>query len=212
MVEAPRTRALASARLTLLADTTVTAPVKSLDALARVMLLAAPAVRLVVPGTTNAPLWVIPVAVTFRLPSSVRACRSSEVMSTTVTSWMLPAEARKLTLPPKLLPALSRVMEVALGTVKLEVPLTSRLPLSLRAPPALTVRVPLMVEAPRIQGVGIRQADVVAGSHRHGAEGVGRVGQGDVVGRPGAQGGESRDRQHPALGDGPGGSSPSGCR
>ena len=48
-----------SRRLTLLPQTTVTAPPKALAALSRVMLLAAPAVRLVVVPTDSAPLWVM---------------------------------------------------------------------------------------------------------------------------------------------------------
>ena len=76
MMEAPRSRALISFSVTLFPLTTETAPVK-LFALSSVMLLA-PAVKVVVPGTIRFPLSVMaPPAVTFKLPPavSVRAGR-----------------------------------------------------------------------------------------------------------------------------------------
>ncbi len=77
--------AFVSFSVTLLPETTDTAPTK-LFALSSVMLLAAPAVRLVVPVTLRAPLSVIvPTAVTLRLPLMVEAPRTIAFVSFSVT-------------------------------------------------------------------------------------------------------------------------------
>ncbi len=72
-VEAPKMRALASRRLTLLPLVMPTV-LKLFAALLRVMLLAAPAARVVTPVTVSAPLWVrTPFVVTPKVPDTVEA-------------------------------------------------------------------------------------------------------------------------------------------
>src|SRR5487761_378877 len=71
-VLAPSTVALLLVSSTLLPLVIPTAPVNAFAALLRVMLLAAPAARVVVPATVNAPVWVMaPVVVALRLPPPV---------------------------------------------------------------------------------------------------------------------------------------------
>ena len=86
IVEAPRSMAPVSLSVTFLPLTTLTALTKSL-ALLSVMLLAEPAVRVVVPVTARAPLSVMePFAVTVRLPLIVDALRSIAPVSLSKTS------------------------------------------------------------------------------------------------------------------------------
>ena len=84
-VEAPRSSALASRRLTLLPLVTATM-LKLLAALFKVMLLAAPATKVVVPVTASAPLWVnAPLVVTFSVPETVEAPKSKALASVRAT-------------------------------------------------------------------------------------------------------------------------------
>ena len=143
----PSTRALASTRVRLVAVFTLTAPVKLLPALFSVIALAA-ALRKVVPPMESAPLWVMPGAVTLRLPVMVSpASRIGEVL-TMVRFRMVPADARNRTPPAKLFPGLSRMMELPSGTVKVASSVTCRSPLSVMPPPEVTSNVPLMVDRP----------------------------------------------------------------
>ncbi len=84
MVEAPRSSALMSFNTTLLPLTTLTV-LKSL-ALFKVMLLPAPAAKVVGPTTVKLPLSVIaPLVVTESAPLIVEAPRSSALMSFNTT-------------------------------------------------------------------------------------------------------------------------------
>ena len=100
----PSFSVLASAKLTAEPLTTVTAPVKSLVALASVMGLALPAVRQVVPGTVRAPDCVIaPPATTIRfLPVSrvvVGRARAVPVVMFRLPSGVAPIGPPRLVVP-----------------------------------------------------------------------------------------------------------------
>ncbi len=114
-------RAPVSFRVTLLPETTVTAPPKLL-ALFRVMSLAAPAVSEVVVPTEKAPLSVMaPAVVRVRLPLMLPAPRSRALMSPRAT--LAPV---RLTAPPKSLFASVRVILLGPPAVRLEAPATVR--------------------------------------------------------------------------------------
>ena len=142
-VDAPRSIAPVSTSVTFLPLTTLTAPPKLLAA-SSVMSLAEPAVRLVVPAIERLPLSVIePFAVTARLPLTVEAPRSMAPKSLITT--LLPLTT--LTGPPKSLYSFS-VMSLPEPAVRLVEPLTVRLSLSVIAPFAVTVRLPLISTGP----------------------------------------------------------------
>src|SRR5438128_531831 len=144
IVEAPRSRALASVRLTLSPLVTPTV-LKSLPALLSVMLLAAPAARVVIPVTFRAPLWVTaPAVVTFRVPDTVEAPKMRALTSRTLT--LLPLVTATVL---KLLAALFRVMLLAAPAASVVTPVTARAPLWVTAPAVVTPKVPEIVEAPR---------------------------------------------------------------
>src|SRR5436853_220743 len=84
-VEAARFRALASVRATLFPVVMPTV-LKSLPTLFNVMLLAAPAARVVAPTTLTAPLWVkAPLVVTPKVPETVEAPRINAFVSVRAT-------------------------------------------------------------------------------------------------------------------------------
>ena len=145
IVDAPRTmEPTSSISVTFRPLTTLTAPPNPLS-LSSVMSFAAPAVSVVVPEITMSPLSVIePLAVTVRLPLTVEAPRSMAPVSLSDTFRPLTT----LTAPPKLLESLS-VMSLAEPAVRVVVPATDRLPLSVIEPLAVTARLPLIVEAPK---------------------------------------------------------------
>ena len=91
---------LASVNVTLFPLVITTVP-KLFAAVLRVMLLAAPPTKVIVPGTTNAPLWVNPAPVAVKFPVNVIACKSNAVVSCTLTFASVPEEAAKETLPVK---------------------------------------------------------------------------------------------------------------
>ena len=138
---------------TFLPATTLTVPPKTL-ASSRVMSLAEPALRLVVPVTLRTPLSVIkPLAVTARLPLIAEAPRSMAFASFSDT--FLPL--RMLTAPPKSL-APSSVMSLADPADRLVVPVISSTCAFLKngaviAPPAVTARLPVIVELANARGV-----------------------------------------------------------
>ncbi len=116
-VEAARFSALASVRATLLPLVMPTVP-KLFAALFKVMLLAAPAVRVVVPVTVRAPDCVrAPLVVTFRVPLTVEAARSRASASARAT--LLPLVTPTV---PKLFPALVRMMSLAGPAARVVVP------------------------------------------------------------------------------------------
>ncbi len=94
------------------------------------------------------------------MPLTVEAPRIKALASARLT--LLPLVM--LTAPVKLLAALLKVMSLAAPAAKVVTPVTASTPLWVMAPEVVTPKVPLMVEAPRIDGVGVRQADVVAAS------------------------------------------------
>ena len=146
-VEAPSTSALVSRRMTLLPETTETAPVKLLNAVSRVMLLAEPAVMLVEPATDSVrpPCVSAPPIRSVRLPLMVESHSSSALVSRRLT---LLAEATE-TAPVKLLLLLSSVMLLAEPAVMLVRPATLTVPVRLTAPAAATSRLPeLLVVMP----------------------------------------------------------------
>ncbi len=135
-VDAPKISELISVRATLLPLVTPTVP-KSFAALFKAMLLAAPAVRVVVPVTVSGPVCVTaPAVVTFKAPEMVEGPRARALISFRTTTFPLVTE----TAPVKLFALLS-VMLFA-PAVKVVVPGTTRLPMSVMAPPAVTVRLP----------------------------------------------------------------------
>src|SRR5207344_1988990 len=147
-VEAARSSALASRRLTLLPLVMPTV-LKLFPALFKVMLLAAPAARVVAPTTLTAPLWVkAPLVVTPRVPETVEAPRISALASVNAT--LLP-----LVMPTvlKLFPALFKVMLLAAPAARVVAPTTLTAPLWVKAPAVVTPRVPETVEAPRISAL-----------------------------------------------------------
>ncbi len=147
-VEAPKTSALVSMSATLLLLVTPTV-LKLLPGLLRVMLLAAPAVSVVTPVTVKAPLWVsAPLVVTFNVPLTAEAARSSALLSTSVT--LLPVAIPTVL---KLLPALLRVMLLAAPAASVVVPVTVSGPDCVTAPAVVTFKVPEMVEGPRTRAL-----------------------------------------------------------
>ena len=111
-----------------------------------VISLPAPAASVVVPVTFKFPLSVIaPAAVTFRLPEIVAAPRSNALLSRSVTLFPL-----VIVTVLKLLPTESSVISLPAPAASVVVPVTTTLPLSVMAPPAVTFRIPLTVEAPKL--------------------------------------------------------------
>ena len=88
----PKRILVLSTKVTILPETTVTAPVKLLLVLLR-LILDVPGFRLVVPLTFNpevAPVWSIPGAITFRLPEAFKPNRLIAELSLRVTSSKAP--------------------------------------------------------------------------------------------------------------------------
>ncbi len=112
---------------------------KLLPALFKVMLLAAPAARVVVtPVTVSAPLWVsAPLVVTPKVPETVEAARSRALASVSAT--LLP-----LVIPTvlKLFAALFKVMLFAAPAFNVVMPVTVTAPLWVSAPLVVTPKVP----------------------------------------------------------------------
>src|SRR5262249_18808563 len=159
----PRSRPLASARVTLRADVTRTR-LKSFAGLPRVTSPEAAAMKVAVvpaPLAVRGPLWVMaPPAVTVRLPPTVEAPRSRELTSRTVA---LLAEAMATVV--KSLPELARMTSWAAPAAKvaaLPAPLTVRAPLWVMVPAAVTVRLPAVVEAPKLMPLPSRRATLRA--------------------------------------------------
>ena len=110
--------------------------------------LPAPAASVVMPATTIFPLSVIaPAVVTFRFPLTFDVPRSSALASRSVT--LLPLFTATVL---KLFPAESRVMSLPAPAASVVVPVTTTLPLSVMAPPAVTLRVPFAVRVGRFTG------------------------------------------------------------
>ena len=99
------------------------------------------------PVMVRAPVWVIaPVLARVSVPVAVLAARAKGVPSFSDT--LTPLNA---TVPPKLLPALARVMSPVAVSVAL--PPAVRVPVWVRAPLLVRARVPVAVEAARLKGV-----------------------------------------------------------
>ena len=115
---------------------------KLLAALFKVMLLAAPTARAVVPVTLTAPLWVKgpPVVVTLKVPDTVEAPRFSAVASVSAT--LLP-----LVMPTvlKLLAAFVRVISLVAPAVKVVKPAAVTAPVCVMAPVDVMASVPVEV-------------------------------------------------------------------
>ena len=151
-----------------------TAPLKSFDVLVRVIALA-PASKLLVNATLNAPPCVIaPPPVTAKFPLSVipgittgafanisvmfRAFVGTPVTLAPALTFCSPISC---TVPPFTVPIVTpparslacvssnTSAEGAVSIVKLDVPATVNIPLSLMLPPAVTARLPPTVDAPR---------------------------------------------------------------
>ena len=143
-VEVPKSTPAALLRITLFPLVTLTVEARLLT-LSRVILFTAPAANVVAPVTAKTPLSVItPFAVTERAPFTVDAPK------------IMPSKSLRLTLFPlvtatveNLLLALSRVMLLAPAT-RVVMPVTSKAPLCVTAPPAVRPKVPVIVEAPKI--------------------------------------------------------------
>ena len=195
MVEAPRSKAFTSLSVTVLPLTMLTV-LKSF-ALFKVMLLAAPAVRVVGPATVRLPLSVrAPLVVTVSPPLMVEAPRSKAFTSLSVT--VLPLTT--LTVLKSL--ALFKVMVLAAPAVKMVGPVTVKLPLSVIAPLVVTVKSAADGGSAEIQGIHIVERDGVAAHDTDRAEVV-RVIQGDVIGGPGCEGRRAGHGEIAAVGDGP---------
>ena len=98
-------------------------------------------------ATDKAPVWLaVPPAWSATLPLTVEAPRLRASASVRLTS--LPETTD--TAPVKLLLAWARVMLLPEPAVMPVVPVTARAPLWVRAPPVCRVRLPLTVEAPRL--------------------------------------------------------------
>ena len=140
---------------TLRPDETSSLP-KSLLVSSRVMLLPAPALSVVVPPMLRVPLSVMPAPLAVRLPLIDRACRSRVVVSATATSASPPAPA-KLTVPSKMLPALSTAMLApAASAVNEALPPMSSTPaapavLAMLPSAAVASRLPVMTMLPRVR-------------------------------------------------------------
>ncbi len=150
-VDAFIVRALASVRATLFPLVMPTV-LKSFAALVKVMSLP-PAASVVVAATVTAPLCVrAPPVVTLRFPPTVEAPRSSALMSLSVTLFPLAIE----TAPMKSF-ALSSAMSLT-PAAKVVVPVTIRFPLSVMAPPAVTLRLPpaVRVRVGRVTGAVLK--------------------------------------------------------
>src|SRR5581483_182886 len=144
--ETPRSKALAS-------FTETSAPLnlavaKSLLASFRVMFCPGALKLAMVPAVlaVTGPLWVIgPPALTLKLPLAVEAPRSRAL-----TSLREMSEPTTLTVVKSFWPSFSvMVLFGALKEATLPAPLTLRLPLWLKGPPAVTVKLPVIVEAPK---------------------------------------------------------------
>ena len=99
----------------------------------------------VVPGMISGPVSVsAPPAVTVRSPpaldtcASVKAVRSSAVVSVIVTFFRFPEGVEKVTVPAKVLLLSSRTCWPA-AAVKVALPVISNTPLSVISPPAVAV-------------------------------------------------------------------------
>ncbi len=213
-------RAPVSLRVTLLPETTVTAPLKLL-ALFRVMSLAAPAVSEVVVPMVRLPVSVIaPPAVTRQRAGDGdgpqnegvgvhqgevepvgHAHRPGEVVGGRVQVTLFPAPGLKEVVPPISSAPLSVMAPVVLTD---SAPPTVEGPRS-TAPPAVRVKLVADRRGGDGQGPGVVEGDVVARDHGdRPAEVVGVV-QGDVVGRPGSERGGGADGQVAGIGDRPAG-------
>ena len=150
-VDAPRSISLASRKSTLLPLLIFTVE-KLLVSVLSVMLLAAPASKVVIlptPETSSVPLWVmVPFAVTFRFPDTVDAPR---MMASTVSRITTSLPLLILTVA-KLLPAVANVTLLpapASNVAVLPAPATSTAPLCEIVPLEVTLRLPLIVDVPR---------------------------------------------------------------
>ena len=153
-VEAPKLSASASTSVTLRPEVIATVE-KLFPAESSVISLPAPAASVVVPATFRLPLSVIaPAVVTFKVPEMLEAPRSSAFVSFSVT--LRPLDIDTVL---KLL-ALFKVISLPAPAARVVVPVTVKFPLSVMAPPAVTFRVPLTVEAPRVKRIGIDERDV----------------------------------------------------
>ena len=108
---APKRKAPVSCSVTLLPLTICTAPTKLLPKL-KSMLLAAPAVSVLVPPTESVvPVaWVNPAPLAVRFPVILIAPNCKTVLSTTVRSSNCPLRALKDTVEPKTLPVFPKIM------------------------------------------------------------------------------------------------------
>jgi len=120
----------------------VTAHVKLLDCVKVIALL--PALKLEVPGTVNAPVWVIaPFDVIDKLLPTLDAANTVAMLLTNET--LLVPLLEKVTAPDKLLPAVFNVIAL-LPAVKLDVPGTTNAPVCVIAPPAVADKLPPLVK------------------------------------------------------------------
>ena len=118
------------------------------DAWSKVM-SALPLFKVVAPAIVKVPLSVIaPPAVADKL-AAVNALRSKAVVSTIVTA--LPESVAKVTVPPKLLPALFKVIAASVPAVfvKVDAPVIANAPLLVIASDEVIAKVPPTVDAPR---------------------------------------------------------------
>ena len=163
------------------------------------MLLAAPAVSVVVPATVSGPLSVrAPLVVTVSPPLMVEAPRSKALMSfnTTVLPLVMATVLKSL--------ALSKVMLLAAPAASVVVPATVSGPLSVRAPLVVTVSPPLMVEAPRSRAFTSFNTTVLPLTTLTVLKSL-ALSKRDVVGRAGGQGGRAAHDERAATGDRPSG-------
>jgi hypothetical protein len=126
----------------------VIANAPKLDASVKVM-SALPLFKVVAPAIVKTPLSVIAPPVVADKLAAVNALRSKAVVSTIVTA--LPESVAKVTVPPKLLPALFKVIAASVPAVfvKVDAPVIANAPLLVIASAEIIAKVPPTVDAPR---------------------------------------------------------------
>ena len=145
IVEVPRSMALASTSVTLFPLVMDTVPEKSFDAPSSVTLFPDPATMVVAPVMASVPeSETAPPAVNPKVPEMVEAPRSMAPASTSVTLF-----PEVITTVLKLLELSFKVMSLSDSAAIVAVPVTTRVPESVTAPPVFNPKVPEMVEAPK---------------------------------------------------------------
>jgi hypothetical protein len=128
-----------------------TAPVKLLLApLVDKLIPLAPALKLDMPGTTNAPVWLIaPLDTIVKFCPTVEAANEVAMLLVKVT--LLDPLLDKVIAPVKLLLAPLVVKSIVLApALKLDVPVTDNVPVCEIAPPAIALKLPLIEAAGKV--------------------------------------------------------------